>query len=410
MWLFTSCTKDIQEIQTSPPDQLENIEHNEIQTVVPSETIIEMSTEDVSVDVDISKDSSEGKIAIVSGWPDGDMSFETVSQIVSKYGKDKILHTSWPHYSMIDNEVMIDTIISLRSDPDIKAVIVNPAIRGTNNALKKLKETGRPIFSIYCGLSDDDITETAGLADLILTTNELNIDTLMIKQAKKLGAKTFIHYSFPRHMSQTLLSQRRESIKQECDKLGVKFVDAIAPDPINDIGLNSAQQFIVGDVPKMVAEHGEDTAFFATDCALQIPLINAVVDAHALYPSPCHPSPFHGFPTALGLDCGEENTQISDAEKIMVDIWEVFASKNMLGRVSTWPVDPDMMLVEVSTEYAIKRLNGEVPQEGIDIEVLTQLMTDYAGVPVYLTPYTDPETGITYDNYLMMRMGYITFE
>jgi len=43
-------------------------------------------------------------------------------------------------------------------------------------------------------------------------------------------------------------------------------------------------------------------------------------------------------------------------------------------------------------------------------------MADYAGVEVFLTPYTDQYpytefgTGETYDNYLMMRMDYIIFD
>ncbi len=88
---------------------------------------------------------------------------------------------------------------------------------------------------------------------------------------KKLGAKTFVHYSFPRHMSQVLLSSRRELMKKKCAELGIEFVDATAPDPTGDSGLPGAQQFILEDVPKMVAKYGKDTAFFSTNCAMQIP-------------------------------------------------------------------------------------------------------------------------------------------
>jgi hypothetical protein len=42
-----------------------------------------------------------------------------------------------------------------------------------------------------------------------------------------------------------------------------------------------------------------------------------------------------------------------------------------------------------AAEYAIKWINGEVPKEGIDVGVLKQIMEDYAGVEVFLTPYKD---------------------
>ena len=35
-----------------------------------------------------------------------------------------------------------------------------------------------------------------------------------------MGAKTFVHYSFPRHMSQELLARRRDIMKEEAAKHG----------------------------------------------------------------------------------------------------------------------------------------------------------------------------------------------
>jgi len=120
------------------------------------------------------------------------------------------------------------------------------------------------------------------------------------KQAAKQGAKVFVHYSFPRHMSIVLLAARRDLMKQTCEEIGIEFVDATAPDPTGDAGLSGAQQFILEDVPKMVEKYGKDTAFFSTNCAMQIPLIKAAYEEGAIYPQPCCPSPYHGFPAALG--------------------------------------------------------------------------------------------------------------
>ena len=64
-------------------------------------------------------------------------------------------------------------------------------------------------------------------------------------------------------------------MRQTCEELGIEFVDATAPDPTGDAGLSGAQQFILEDVPKMVDKYGKDTAFFSTNCAMQIPLVKA---------------------------------------------------------------------------------------------------------------------------------------
>jgi len=73
------------------------------------------------------------------------------------------------------------------------------------------------------------------------------------------------------------------------------------------------------------------------------------------------------------------------------------------------------MYAAVAADYAFAWINGEVRQDGIDRGFLKQLMMDYAGVEVFLTPYTDayPYTeegsGEIFDSFLLVRMGYTTF-
>ena len=351
----------------------------------------------------------EGKIGIITN-SDSLANFEYVAakNVTRKYGDSKILHTTWPDGFMTDEDSYAAIINKQYEDVDIKSIIVSDRPPFVGKAINRLNDDHNDTLIVYIS-SDIESVKITKQADVILYTDELSIVTDIVQQTLKLGAKVFVHYSFPRHMEQKILSRQHDLIREECEKLGLEFIDATAPDPTSDADVAGAQQFILEDVPKMVAKYGKDTAFFATACAMQPALIKAIVKEGAIYPSPCCPSPYHGFIDALGLDSYFDDS-LPSAKDAITKIRIELENKNMLRRVSTWPVDPDMMLVEVSTEYAIKRLNGEVPQEGIDIAVLTQLMTDYAGVQVYLTPYTDPETGETYDNYLMMRMDYITFE
>ena len=58
-------------------------------------------------------------------------------------------------------------------------------------------------------------------------------------------------------MSYALLSARRDLFKERCEQLGLEFVDATAPDPTGDAGVSGTQQFILEDVPKMVAKYGQ---------------------------------------------------------------------------------------------------------------------------------------------------------
>lgn len=141
----------------------------------------------------------------------------------------------------------------------------------------------------------------AGKADMLFEVDEISRGTSVIEKAQKMGAKTFVHYSFPRHMAMPLLAQRRKIMEDTAKKIGVKFVFINAPDPTAEGGIAATQQFILEDVPRQAAKYGKATAFFSTNCGMQEPLIKAVVKSKAYYPEQCCPSPFHGLPNALGI-------------------------------------------------------------------------------------------------------------
>ncbi len=416
MLTLNSCTSEVTSqipTETKTPSQTQAQTTSE--TAPPSEIAAKTPDSDIP-------ESFEGKIAIIT-LPQGEgEAWNTAMPVIKKYGEDKVIHVSWPGNFMEEQEEMINIVEELGKNPEIKAIIVNPAVIGTTRAFNKLRETRDDIFEVFCepeisakwGSRAKDITQTANLS---LVRDFSGMISEMVKQAQNLGAKTFVQCCFPRHMNLTIYQSIWDTlIPQECEKLGIKYEIAWHPDPASDIGLAGAQQFAMEDISRLVEEYGKDTAFFSRDCTIQSAIIKAVLDAGAIYPSPCCPSPYHGFVEVVDIRYGELYYPIKRNKDIIAQTKAVLAVKGMLGRVSTWPVSDNYMYTAVGAEYAIKWINGEVPKEGIDVDVLKQLMEDYAGVSVYLTPYkdeypyTDEGTGDTYDNFLMMTMDYITFE
>lgn len=351
----------------------------------------------------------EGKIAVVTNTvSQNEEEFRSAEQLMAKYGPEKIIHRTWPDNFMNEQEQMITTVQGLAADPEIKILILNQAVPGCNPAIDKVLETRKDMFVVYC-TPQENPPDVAQRANLTVIPNELAMGPAMVQQAVSMGAKTFVHYSFPRHMSQPLLSGRRELMKEECKKLNIQFVDATAPDPTSDVGLPGAQQFILEDVPKMVAAYGKDTAFFSTNCAMQVPLITKVVDTQAIYPQPCCPSPYHGFPAALGIETGETVS----IEYVIEETTKALEAKGVLGRLSTWPVPAAMMMTGASAEYGILWLNGDVPKEGIDLDALSKCMADYIiektgnTLDVQLSTYN--EGGQAFDNFVFCFMDYLTY-
>ena len=353
-----------------------------------------------------------GKIAIVTNTVDqNEEEFRSAEALVRKYGTDKIVHVTWPVNFMAEQEQMVTTVARLAADREIKALIINQAVPGSNPAVDKLKETRDDIFIVYCQPQENP-PDVSARANLIMNMNELDQGAPMVAQAKALGAKVFVHYSFPRHMSIPMLAYRRDQIRDECAKQGLQFVDATAPDPTSDAGITGAQQYILEDVPRMVLRYGEDTAFFATNCAMQIPLITAVVNTRAIYPQPCCPSPYHGFPSALGIET-QRAGQLVDINYMITETRNAIASKGMQNRLSTWPVPAAMMYTTAGTEYAIRWINGDVPKTGIDERVLAQCMNDYirevSGSSIIVSIRNYEEGGRTYDNFKLMLVDYLTY-
>jgi hypothetical protein len=364
--------------------------------------------------------SFPGKIAIITNADiQNPEEYYSAAEVVKKYGADKIIHKTWPIKFPEEGEQMIRLVQQIAADPEVKALIINQAVLNSMAAVDKLLETRGDIFTVAIYPTENP-PDLARRYNLILSTDEVAMGFAMPAQAKKMGAKTFMHLSFPRHMSYEMIAARYKILQEECAKLGLDFVTYTVPDPISDIGMYGAQQVMLEEVPKLVAHYGKDTAFFCTNCGLQAQLIKGVVDNGGIYVQPCCPSPFHGFPAALGLT--NEGQSVFDkygtkdtADIVVANITEKLRAKNMLGRVSTWPVPVAMMGTAAATEYAIKWINGEVPKNGIDHAILKKCLADYAGVPV------DTRTLGTYEsdldmsdeplpNWVLVREDYLTFK
>ncbi|HQB62763.1 MAG TPA: DUF3798 domain-containing protein [Sedimentibacter sp.] len=346
----------------------------------------------------------EGIIAIVTNTlSQNEEEYRSAELMVKTYGEDKIMHVLWPDNFMTEQEQMISTIAKIGSNPDVKGLIINQAVPGSNAAVDKLLETRDDIFISYC-TPQENPPDVAERADLILNPDELKMGDAIPVQAQKLGAKTLVHYSFPRHMSIVMLAARRQLMIDKCAEIGLEFYDATAPDPTSDVGVPGAQQFILEDVPKLVDRFGKDTAFFSTNCAMQTPLIKATVDAGAIYPQPCCPSPYHGYPSALGIE--STGYTVDAMANVISETAKALKAKGVLGRFSTWPVPVAMMNTVASTEYIIEWINGNVGDE-LDVDVLEEKMAEYATLPVATSPYT--EEGLEIPHFRLIMMDFLTY-
>jgi len=346
----------------------------------------------------VQTDIFPGKIAIVTNdVSQSEEEFRSAEALVAKYGEDKIIHRTWPANFVQEGEQMITIVQAIAENPDVRALIINQAVVGTNAAVDKLLEIRDDIFIVYCSPAETP-ADVAARANLLLNTNDLLRGVSIVEQAVAMGADTVAHYSFPRHMGVVMLAARRDIMRDTCARLGVNFVELPAPDPTGPDGIPGTQQFILEDVPRQVEELGPNTAFFATNCAMQIPLQTQVIATGAIYPEPCCPSPYHAFPAVLGIAdkvfdgsnmvAGEDKGRQRAVGEVVAEIRAELASRGVAGRLATWPFPASMLWTNAGVEYAISWLNGDAPQGR---EINYDLLLNHMNAYIY------DLTGLTYD-------------
>jgi len=318
-------------------------------------------------------------------------------------------------------EEVIGRYLGLAKDLDIKVVISNNN-RFAAEAFGEVRKIRPDILLIAITPSETDTISQ--FADIVMQIDELAGGHLIPRQAQRLGAKTLVHYSFERHMSYPILSKRRDMMKEVCQEIGLEFVYAEAIDPYSDKGIPGAQQFILDDMPRKVEEYGKDTAFFATNCAMQEPLIRAAMEQKAIVAQQCCPSPYHGYPGALAIEVPEDkagdmlwmNEQIHSrlAEgKYEAFDWSSRKTEEVefpigMGRFSTWPVPVAMVMGMAAVEYGMAFIEGRVGT-AVDRKLLQEclqkamLIYGYGDYQAYMTTHED------FGNFFQISEDYIIY-
>lgn len=358
---------------------------------------------------EVVKKPGKYKIGIMTGTKfQGEEEFQAAESMIKKYG-DLIVFDTYPDNFVKEQYITREKLLKMASDPEVKAIVMCQVIQGSVSAFMEIKKM-RPDILIIGGGTSEHLKAVAKSADIVMQVDELAYGYTIPSQAKKLGAKTFIHYSFPRHMQYDLLSYARDLMKAECGNMGLEFIDVNIPDPLGFGGLEAANSFIEKDMKEKIEKYGKDTNFYCTNCGVQSTLIKTALENGAIVAQQCCPSPLHGYPAALGLNIPID--KLTDYTYVTDEIKKGIAKKNGTGRFSTWPVPMNMMFVEAGVEYAKGYIEGTITSRN-DPEALAGTCSVVAGgKDIKLNVYAGKDENgkdIEYDNVYLLLCDYITF-
>ena len=359
----------------------------------------------ISLSVVLSVSAEDFHIGIVTGSVSQSEDDRRGAEAVqAKYGEEVVKLAIYPDNFTEELETTIQTIVHFADDPLLTAIIVNQAVPGTTEAFRQIKER-RPDILCFAGESHEDLPEIGSAADLVVNNDFVARGYLMIRTAHELGADTFVHISFPRHMSYETMSRRVAIMQEACKEFGMTFVLETAPDPtMSDVGTAGAQAYILEHAPEWIEKYGKNSAFFCTNDAHTEPLLKQLLAYGGYFVEADLPSPLMGYPGALGLDFTDAG---GDFEKILKTVEDAIVEKGGADRFGTWAFSYGYTVSAGLAEHAINVINGESELDEID-DIAAAYGVYSPGANWNGSQYTNAETGVKSDNiFLIYQDTYI---
>jgi hypothetical protein len=348
-------------------------------------------------------------IGIVTGTASqAEEDFRGAEDLIWRYGSVDnggiIRHITYPDDFMTRREAVITGITALAEDPLMKAIIVNQGVPGTAEAFRRIREQ-YPDILLFVGESHEDPQVIQRAATLAVNADFISRGYTIPWAAKQLGADTFVHISFPRHMNSESLGLRRQIFEEACADLGLEFVSVTVPDPIAEGGIAAAQRYITEQAPRWVSRYGKNAVFFCANDAHTEPLLKQLFTHGGMFVEANLPSPLMGYPGALGIDLSAE---AGNFPAILRKLEDAVTAKGGAGRFGVWTY---------SFGHAVSAGLGEFARRILDGKASVDSTSDlYAALGVF-TPgakwngasYVDNNTGVRARNQLLVYMDTYIF-
>ena len=324
-------------------------------------------------------------------------------ELIRRYGSVSnggiIQHVTYPDSFMDQMEVTITQITNLASDPLMKAIIVNQGVPGTAEAFQRIKER-RPDILLFAGEPHEDPLVIQQSATLAISCDFISRGYTIPWAAKQLGADTFVHISFPRHMSYETLGLRRQIFEAACADLGIQFVFVTAPDPTSDVGIAGAQQYILEQTPQWINTYGKNAVFFCTNDAHTEPLLKQLMTYGGMFVEADLPSPLMGYPGALGIDLSAE---AGDFPAILKKVEAAVLAGGGAGRFGTWAFSYGFTASAGLGEFAKRILDGKASVDST-ADLYAALGEFTPGAKWNGGYYIDANTGVRARNQVLIYM------
>lgn len=319
----------------------------------------------------------ENKIALIIGSAsiNGD-TFEMAKSLRSEYG-DNLLVNSFSDSYLSDNLTVTTAAAELAGDNTVKAIVFGNGVEGTAHAVKRVRQLRGDMCIVVCN-PVEDLSSISLDANIVLLPNHKETAESMVKNAAKMGAETFVFYTFQRHADYTFVKEMREIAKSTCGTEELNYVETFSIDPLADGSSEEiAKTFVGEDFYRKTKKYGENIAVYSTDPVIQEELVKVAAANGYIVAGTAELSPV-SFANAFGADIKGHET---DSKHILAAASDKISKSESKGKMASWEFSVPMMTLQAGFEYAYSFVNNR--SDWIDnLETIDNIVGDIAdGAP-----------------------------
>ena len=291
------------------------------------------------------------KIAIIIGEQEQNPElFAAVSELARTYD-DSLMIVKYASNYYADPEAVTNIARTIAADENVQAVIFADGVKGTGAAVQKVREMRTDMCIVVCDPHEGSVNVKD--ADLVLSVDFPALGEAMVKQAKDMGAQTFVFYTTNRHLKYSSVVALRLAAEDACKSQKMTFKLASSVDMLEDSrDLDTAKLFIAEDAARKNEKFGKKTALFSTD-----PQVQGAVAAQALRYDMAMPATFLPSPLSIAADLGvdmtgHETDSAYAMEQLLAD------DARTPGRLATWGFSAAIAFVQTALDWAIGVVGG----------------------------------------------------
>ena len=296
--------------------------------------------------------------------------------LLKHWPKGRVVLRHFPETALDDPAAVSRLLLDLADDPALKAVVVGEAPAGCLDGLARLKAR-RPDLYLVVIDPHEELDKMARVATLTLSLNHVARGYLYPILAQRMGARSLVFFSFPRHMELPEFGRLHRVMAQASRDLGLILVsDLGGPDPRSPEGARAAlEAYLEKNVDRYLDQYGPDTAFVTTSTVHSDILVPMVLRKGGRVLSAVQSSLILGFPEALDLG-DEARVLFGQWRRLLAVEDEKIMALNPPGQFAAWvyPYPHTAMLAMIDMAVRAVEDDGDI----YDLTAINNALAKYS--------------------------------